>query len=63
LVVENLAKSYGKIRTDLKRRGTPISILDTLIAAHAIASDQTLVTNNIREFERVNGLRFVDWTI
>jgi len=60
---DNAAIEYGKIRADLKRRGKPISMMDSLIAAHAIASDQILVTNNIREFERVNGLRIVDWTI
>jgi len=52
---------YGRIRTKLERKGTPISPMDTLIAAHALARNQTLVTNNVREFERVNGLRLENW--
>lgn len=54
--------SYGRIRATLERRGTPIGPLDTLIAAHALSLDVTLVTNNTREFERVPGLQIEDWT-
>ena len=52
---------YGRIRANLERKGTPISSMDTLIAAHALARGQILVTNNIREFERVEGLRLENW--
>ena len=45
---------------DLQRKGTPIGLMDTLIAAHAKALDLTLVTNNLREFERVEGLALVN---
>ena len=55
------AVCYGKIRVDLGRKGTPIGPMDTLIAAHALASGKTLVTNNVREFERVEGLELVNW--
>jgi tRNA(fMet)-specific endonuclease VapC len=55
--------SYGRIRADLEKRGTPIGPLDTLIAAHAASLGATLVTNNTREFERVPNLRIEDWTI
>ena len=55
------AAEYGKISADLRRKGTPIGPLDTLIAAHALASGKTLVTNNVREFERVAGLDLVNW--
>ena len=55
------AAEYGKVFTDLRRKGTPIGPMDTLIAAHALASGKTLVTNNIREFERVEGLALVNW--
>ena len=55
-------ESYGPLRADLERRGTPIGPLDTLIAAHALSLGATLVTNNLREFRRVRGLRVVDWT-
>lgn len=57
------AEEYGKIRTDLERKGTPIGAMDMLIAAHAVATGLILVTNNTREFCRVEGLNVEDWTI
>ena len=56
------ASIYGKVRTELERKGTPIGSLDTLIAAHALSLNVTLVTNNLREFRRVTSLKVVDWT-
>ena len=56
------AEIYGRIRTALERVGTPIGPLDTLIAAHALAADCTLVSNNEREFQRVAGLEVENWT-
>jgi tRNA(fMet)-specific endonuclease VapC len=56
------ARRYGPLRADLKARGLPIGPLDCLIAAHALASDAFLVTNNTREFARVPGLRIADWS-
>ena len=56
------AEEYGKIRADLKRKGTPIGPMDMLIAAHVKAEDLILVTNNTREFERVEDLEVEDWT-
>jgi len=55
------ATAYGKIKADLQRKGTPISPMDTLIAAHARAARLILVTNNMREFERVDGLTLENW--
>lgn len=55
------AGHYGSIRADLRRAGAPIGSLDMLIAAHARAESLVLVTCNVREFERVPGLRIVDW--
>lgn len=52
---------YGRLRAELERRGTPIGANDMLIAAHALAMSATLVTDNIREFERVEGLKLVNW--
>jgi len=52
---------YGEIRSDLEKRGTPIGSLDTMIAAHARALSAVLVTNNVREFSRVDGLRVENW--
>ena len=56
------AQRYGELRAHLDRQGTPIGPLDQQIAAHALALDVTLVTNNLREFERVPGLRLENWT-
>ena len=55
------AESYGKIRADLEKAGTPIGPLDTMIAGHAKALGYTVVTNNIKEFERVKGLKLENW--
>jgi tRNA(fMet)-specific endonuclease VapC len=46
----------------LEKKGTPIGLLDTLIASHAKSLDLTLVTNNEREFERIAGLKIENWT-
>ena len=58
---EDVIWTYGKIRTDLEKRGMPIGAMDTMIAAHALSLDLTLVTNNVRDFERVKGLRLENW--
>lgn len=55
------AIEYGVIRADLTRKGTLIGANDLLIAAHAKALGLTLVTNNTREFERVEGLKLENW--
>lgn len=52
---------YGDLRADLERQGTPIGALDTLIAAHALSLKAPLVTNNLKEFERVPGLQLDNW--
>ena len=52
---------YGSVRTELERNGTPIGALDTLIAAHALARGLILVSNNLKEFARVDGLRCENW--
>lgn len=55
------ARKYGELRAYLEQQGTPIGPLDQQIAAHALALDITLVTNKVREFERVPGLRLENW--
>ena len=55
------AFSYGQIRADLERKGTPIGNMDMLIAAHALSQKLTLVTNNTGEFLRVFGLSVENW--
>lgn len=57
----NAAESYGEIRAELERKGTPIGPLDMMIAGHAKSLGYTVVTNNIKEFERIAGLRFENW--
>ena len=54
---------YGNIKADLQKKGTPIGNMDMLIAAHAKSANLTLVTNNTREFQRVQGLQIEDWVI
>lgn len=55
------ASHYGDIRADLERKGTPIGVNDLHIAGHARSEGLTLVSNNVREFERVDALRVVNW--
>jgi tRNA(fMet)-specific endonuclease VapC len=58
---EQAAMHYGGVRATLARKGQPIDPLDTLIAAHALSLATILVTHNLREFTRIDGLRFEDW--
>lgn len=58
---DDSAQSYGELRVYLERQGTPIGSLDMLIAAHALSTGCTLVTGNIREFQRVPGLNIDNW--
>jgi tRNA(fMet)-specific endonuclease VapC len=55
------ARIYGSIRALLERRGTPISAIDMLIAAHALHENLPLVTNNREEFRRIPGLKVESW--
>lgn len=55
------AQAAARIRADLESRGTPIGPVDTLIAGTALAHRCTLVTRNLSEFGRVNGLALDDW--
>ena len=55
------AESYGKIRAELEKSGTPIGPLDTIIAGHAQSLGFTVVTNNTKEFKRVSGLKIENW--
>lgn len=56
------ARAAAAIRADLKRKGTPIGPYDLLIAGQAMARGLAVVTANVREFERVDGLKVEDWT-
>ncbi len=59
---ETAATHCGQIRASLERAGTPIGPYDLMIAGHARCEGLVLVTNNKREFERVDGLRIENWT-
>lgn len=56
------AEEYGKVRAELESKGMPIGPMDLLIAGHARSDGLILVTNNTREFCRVEGLVVEDWT-
>ncbi len=55
------AAHTGQLRAELAKAGTPIGPYDQMIAGHARSMGLVVVTNNIREFERVPGLRIEDW--
>lgn len=57
----DIVKIYGEIRTELERKGTPIGAMDLMIASHCLSLDCILVTNNIREFQRISNLMVVNW--
>lgn len=58
---QKAAAHYGEIRANLERKGTIIGVNDLHIAGHARSEGLTLVSNNLREFERVDGLRITNW--
>jgi len=53
---------YAATRAHLETKGTPIGGNDLWIVAHALAGDMTVITNNLREFQRVPGLKVEDWS-
>ena len=55
------ASHYGDIQADLERKGISIGVNDLHIAGHARSEGLIIVTNNVREFERVPGLRLENW--
>ena len=58
---ENAAARFGILAAMLSKKGLPIGAFDVLIAAHALARDLTLVTNNQKHFRRIPGLRIANW--
>ena len=59
---DTAAECYGRIRASLEMHGEVIGANDLLIAATAMADDSVLVTHNVKEFSRIEGLRLEDWT-
>ena len=59
---EAAAEVYGSVRAGLEQAGTPVGSMDMLIGAHALSLGVKLVTNNLREFEKIKNLKVVDWS-
>lgn len=55
------ANVFGKIRTIMEKKGNPIGPMDFLIASIALNRQLTLITNNVREFSKVPGLKTINW--
>ena len=55
------AANYGTVRTSLERSGKPIGNNDLLIAAHALSIGASVATGNVKEFDRVRGLKVLNW--
>ena len=58
---QKAAMEYGRIRSSLEARGRPVGPMDLLLAAQAKAHSLILVTNNEKEFARIDGLRIENW--
>ena len=54
---------YARLRAALENAGQPIGNMDLMIAAHAVAEDSVVITNNAREFHRVPGLAVEEWAL
>ena len=59
--LQEAAPEYGRIRSRLRKKGTPIGAMDLLIAAHALTLGAILVTDDVTEFRRVPGLKVENW--
>jgi len=57
------SRYYAEVRYTLEKQGQPIGNMDLMIAAHALAEDTVVVTNNAREFHRVPGLAVEEWRL
>ncbi|MCW7498587.1 type II toxin-antitoxin system VapC family toxin [Leptospira levettii] len=55
--------AFGKIKSDLRKSGNMIGTMDALLAAQSLSRNLIFVTNNTKEFERINNLKIEDWTI
>jgi tRNA(fMet)-specific endonuclease VapC len=55
------AEVFAILKANLERTGTPLDDFDVILASCALAHDLVLVSNNIRHFERIDGLKLVNW--
>ena len=58
---DSAASRFGTVASVLEDQGTPIGLMDTLIASHALDRGATLVTRNLKHFTKVPGLTVVSW--
>ena len=57
------ARIFGRIQSELKKRGRPTGVVDAMIAATVISQSGILVTHNLRDFESIQGLSLQDWLV
>ncbi len=55
------AENFGRIRAYLNKKGTPIGAYDLQLAAQCLSRDMCMITNNVKEFERVPLLKYENW--
>ena len=55
------AEIYAMLKADLEKVGTPLDDFDLILAACALSHDLVLVTNNVKHFQRIQGLKYVNW--
>jgi tRNA(fMet)-specific endonuclease VapC len=60
---KNSAETYGMLKATLEKSGTPLDDFDLIIASCALAYNLTLVTNNVKHFNRIEGLKLTNWTV
>jgi tRNA(fMet)-specific endonuclease VapC len=58
-----IAQTFGELKTNLEKQGTPLDDFDLILAACALTHNCTLVTNNVKHFDRVPGLRLMNWAV
>lgn len=59
---DEVSRRFGELKSTLERRGVRVDDFDVAIAAHALAGDATIVTDNVRHFARMPGLRVESWS-
>ena len=60
---KNSAETYGMLKASLEKAGTPLDDFDLIIASCALAHNLTLVTNNVKHFNRIEGMKITNWTV
>jgi tRNA(fMet)-specific endonuclease VapC len=60
---KNSAETYGMLKASLEKSGTPLDDFDLIIASCALAYNLTLVSNNVKHFNRIEGLKLANWTV